>query len=65
MAILPSERNDRYNYLIGLIQGAIFMSGVAFMDLTTVMPVFVKYFTTSDLLVGIASSVHRTGWHLP
>ena len=63
--MLPQKGDGRYNYVVGVIQGTIFMFGVAFMDPTTVIPVFVKHFTSSDFLVGLASSIHRTGWHLP
>ena len=58
--MLPQKGDGRYNYVVGVIQGTIFMFGVAFMDPTTVIPVFVKHFTSSDFLVGLASSIHRT-----
>ena len=65
MPFLPEDRDHRFNFIIGNIQGAVFMFGVSFMDPTTVLPLFVKQFTQSDFFVGLASSLHRAGWHLP
>lgn len=65
MPFLPEDRDARHNFVVGNIQGAVFMFGVAFMDPTTVLPIFVKTFTQSDFVVGLASSLHRAGWHLP
>ncbi|MDA0748477.1 MAG: MFS transporter, partial [bacterium] len=63
--MLPRERTVRHNFLMGVLNGAIFQFGVAFVDPTTVMPVFIKNFTDSDSVVGLASSVRRAGWLLP
>ena len=62
---LPTEGNVRYNYTLGIVNGSLFMFGIAFINPLTVLPVFIKYFTTSDFVVGIASSLWRAGWLLP
>ncbi len=65
MPFLPEDRDSRFNFVVGSIQGAVFVFGVSFIDPMTVLPIFVKHFTQSDFLVGLASSLHRAGWHLP
>jgi len=50
---------------MGLLNGSFFMFGSAFLDPSTVLPVFVKRFTDSDFIVGLAGSLQRAGWHLP
>ena len=62
---LPREGNVRYNYMLGITNGSLFMFGIAFINPLTVLPVFIKCFTTSDFIVGIASSLWRMGWLLP
>jgi len=65
MGLLPEDKNARFNFIVGLLNGIIFTFGMAFMDPTTVLPVFIKRYTTSDTIVGLASAIHRAGWHLP
>lgn len=50
---------------MGLLNGSLFMFGSAFLDPSTVLPVFIKRFTDSDFIVGLAGSLQRAGWHLP
>ena len=63
--MLPEKGNVRHNFIMGVLNGAIFQFGVAFVDPTTVLPVFIKSFTGSDFIVGLVSSVRRSGWYLP
>jgi hypothetical protein len=63
--MLPEKGNVRHNFIMGVLNGAIFQFGVAFVDATTVLPVFIKTFTSSDFIVGLVSSVRRSGWYLP
>ncbi len=65
MGFLPEKGDGRYNFIIGILNGVIFSFGSAFMDSTTGLPVFIKRYTTSDTLVGLASSLQRAGWLLP
>ncbi len=63
--MLPREGDARFNYILGVLNGAMFQFGTAFLDPTTVVPVFIKNFTGSDFVVGLASAVRRGGWYLP
>jgi hypothetical protein len=65
MGLLPANKDARFNFTVGLLNGIIFTFGMAFMDATTVLPVFIKRYTSSDTIVGLASALHRAGWHLP
>lgn len=65
MGLLPENKDARFNFVVGLLNGIIFTFGMAFMDPTTVLPVFIKRYTSSDTIVGLASALHRAGWHLP
>lgn len=65
MGFLPNKGNARFNFIVGVCNGGVFAFGIAFLDPTTVLPVFIRHFTTSDTLVGLGSSLHRAGWHLP
>jgi len=65
MGFLPEKKDARFNFIVGVLNGGIFAFGTSFLDPTTVLPVFIRHFTTSDTLVGVASSLHRAGWHLP
>jgi MFS family permease len=65
MGLLPENKDARFNFVVGLLNGIIFSFGTAFMDPTTVLPVFIKRYTSSDTIVGLASALHRAGWHLP
>ena len=60
------ENSDqRFNYVLGVINGAIFMFGFSFLHPNTVLPVFVRQLTESNVLVGLASAIQRAGWLLP
>ena len=61
----PGEENVRFNYALGVLNGAMFMFGFSFLHPNTVLPVFVNHFTDSDFLVGLGSATLRAGWFLP
>ena len=42
-----SERNFKRNFNIGVINGTLYMGGLAFSEPATVLPVFVSLFTGS------------------
>ncbi len=63
--MLPKGGDLRRNYILGVLNGSIFQFGTAFLDPTTVMPVFIKRLTGSDFVVGLASAMRRAGWYLP
>ncbi|MGA1199660.1 MAG: hypothetical protein ACO36I_24455, partial [Candidatus Latescibacterota bacterium] len=65
MGLLPENKDARFNFVVVLLIGIILCFGTAFMVPTSVLPVFIKRYTSSDTIVGLASALHRAGWHLP
>ena len=65
MGFLINKGNARFNFIVGVCNGGVFAFGIAFLDPTTVLPVFIRHFTTSDTLVSLGSSLHRAGWQMP
>ncbi|MDP7254911.1 MAG: hypothetical protein QGF00_35270, partial [Planctomycetota bacterium] len=64
---MSSEEPEPYgfNFLVGVLNGTLFMFGVAFMSPTTVLPHFINNFTDSRLIVGMSSFLHVGCWSIP
>ena len=62
--MLTREGHLRHNFILGVVNGALFSFGSAFVDANTVLPVFIRHFSGSDSMVGLASSVRSAGWYL-
>jgi MFS family permease len=60
-----AERYSRRNFTLGVINGTLFISGYAFSQPATVLPVFVSLFTKSSLLIGLTGTLTSVGWLLP
>lgn len=54
-------RHFRRNYYVGIVNGALFGAGVAFLDPTTVIPTFVGHLTDSSAIIGGVSTIFRAG----
>jgi len=57
--------HSRQAYLLGILNGVLFNIGVAFVDPSTVLPVFVARISHSDMAVGLVSAIANGGWFLP
>lgn len=44
-----AKRHLRHNFILGVLNGTVFQLGAAFVHPTTVLPVFLKQFTTSNV----------------
>lgn len=58
-------RDHRFNYRMGVLNGTIFMFGVAFMHPTTIVPNFLYALGESKVLIGLFGVAHNGGWYLP
>ena len=58
-------RGWRRAYRLGIVNGVLFATGVAFIDPVTVLPTFVSRLTDSDVAVGLVSAIGTGGWFLP
>jgi hypothetical protein len=59
------RRDYRRPFLLGVLNGALYQMGIAFVDPSTVLPVFINELTRSELAVGAVSAVAGAGWLLP
>ena len=60
-----APRDARRNYLLGVLNGALFQAGEGFIDGGTVIPVLLARLGTSNMLIGLASGLSDLGWLLP
>ena len=59
----PSE--SKRSFRLGVANGVFFSAADAFFDFNTVIPVFISRLTSSNVLIGLSSSIHDLGWSLP
>ena len=55
----------RFNFGVGLMDGAFFGLGMGFGSFSAIIPLFVHHLTESALLIGLVPAVHNMGWQLP
>lgn len=58
-------KQEDKNFWLGVINGAFFILAGTFISGNIVMPLFLKNFTSSKMVIGLASAVLATGWYLP
>ncbi len=58
-------RHLRRNFILGVLNGALFQFSSALVSPSLVLPLFVRYLTDSHLLVGLIPSIQQAGWFLP
>jgi MFS family permease len=59
------DRNFKRNFNVGVINGTLYIGGLAFSEPATVLPVFVSLFTGSSILIGLTGTLTSVGWLLP
>ena len=59
------ERNYRWNFVVNLLDGALFWFGASFASSSTIVPLFISKLTSSPLPVGLAAVIAQAGWYLP
>ena len=66
-AISPSQREKVYrkNFFAFLIDGILFSVAMGTIGATTVIPDFIRHLTSSEILIGVSSSIFDFGWTLP
>lgn len=55
----------RYNFAVGLTDGAFFGLALGFGSFSTILPLFVASLTDSATLIGLVPAIHSAGWLLP
>jgi len=59
------QRDLRFNFTVGMFDGAFFGFALGFGSFIAVIPLFVKGLTDSALLIGLIPAIHNVGWQLP
>ncbi len=55
----------RHNFIVNVLDGALFGLGLGFASFVTVIPLFVSQLTDSTVIIGLIASLHVVGWQLP
>lgn len=58
-------RHLRRNFVLGVLNGALFQFSNALVSPSLVLPLFVSHLTDSHLLVGLIPTIRQAGWSLP
>jgi MFS family permease len=59
------ERNLGWNMMANLLDGALFWFGINFAASGTILPLYVRHLTDSDVLIGLVATIASAGWYLP
>lgn len=59
------RKNVPHNFLVGVLDGALFGVGLGFASKEVIMPLFLNTLGASTILIGLVSSLHDIGWYLP
>ena len=65
---LPLDEHEpiyRRNFIIFLLDNILFTLGITIVGPTTIIPDFIRRLTSSEVLIGISSSLFDVGWTLP
>src|SRR5262245_18990532 len=60
-----SFKNVPYNFAVNVADAAFFGMALGLTSSVTILPLFLSHFTDSTALIGLISSIHLIGWHLP
>lgn len=64
-ATLALSAEEKRNFKLGVINGALFTTGLTFIGTSTVIPAFITELSGSQLAVGIAAAILLAGYPLP
>ncbi len=59
------EKDFKRNFFLGVANGVLFNLAWAFTSGSTVLPLFISKLTSSNILIGLASTLEAVGWFLP
>ncbi len=58
-------KHFKRNFFLGVANGVLFNFAWAFTSTSTVLPLFISKLTSSQMLIGLASTLEALGWFLP
>jgi len=59
------KKHYRWNFTVNLMDWTLFFMGMGFVSVNTVLPVFIRHFTSSNFLIGFVPCLGALGWFLP
>ena len=59
------KRHFRWNFVVNVLDGALFWFGINFVAPSTILPLYVRHLTDSRLLIGLIATIAGAGWYLP
>nr|MBC7245190.1 MFS transporter [Chloroflexota bacterium] len=59
------ERNLRWNFVVNVLDGALFWLGLSFAAPSTILPLYVSHLTNNRILIGLVAAIVSSGWYLP
>ncbi len=57
--------SSRRNFILGVMNGVFYVTGMAFTSATVVLPWYVSQLTESNVIIGILPAMQLGGWALP
>ena len=59
------EAHYRRNFVLNIIEGAVYFFGLNISSFSTILPAYVKHFTESDIIIGLITTAMMLGFSLP
>ena len=58
-------KHARWNFVMNVIEGGLFMFGMNMVSSLTVLPYFIQQYTNEKWVQGLIPAIANTGWLLP
>ncbi len=59
------KKHYRWNFTANLMDWTLFFMGMGFVSVNTILPAFIRHFTSSNFLIGFIPCLNTLGWFLP
>lgn len=59
------KKHYRWNFTANLMDWTLFFMGMGFVSVNTILPAFIRHFTSSNFLIGFIPCLNTLGWLLP
>lgn len=59
------KKHYRWNFTANLMDWTLFFMGMGFVSVNTILPAFIRNFTSSNFLIGFVPCLNTLGWFLP
>jgi MFS family permease len=60
-----ASRNDRHNFIVNVVEAALFWLGYSFIAPGVILPVFVSHFTSNNMIIGLIAVISAVGFSFP